>query len=191
MPEVYVECDAEGHYFVRDGRGLQKATPVVIIGQVDPDEREASEHGAGINLTQPVVEDNSNDIMEALQFGLDGFYGDMQLDKTPGPITFHAEALVTDGAGNVAAPIVGAPGLGFSHRILDVTVRCIALVGSLVIITDGVTEACHLPCDISNGRDRAPVNMKCADNAAINGVISGGGAVVTYIVGVSFRTEVT
>lgn len=186
-----IESDGQGNFWIRDGRGLQEVTPVVIVGKVDPDERIAGDHGTGIELHVPVLEDNSNDILVALRDGLDGFYGDMLAGRNPGPITFRAVVLTTDGAGDVTGDIVAAPGPGNSHRILDVTVRCIALVGSLVIIGDGITDAAHLPCDISNGRDRAPVNMLCADNAAIVGTISGGGAAVMYIVGVSFRTETT
>jgi hypothetical protein len=89
MKEAHVESDGQGNYYIRDGRNLQNVIPVVVIGQVDPDERTASEHGTGINLDLPVDDAVTRTILAAIEAINTGIQTDTTKIKRFGYMSVH------------------------------------------------------------------------------------------------------
>lgn len=166
-----LESDGQ-RFWVRDGQGLLEPIPVVIVGHVDPDEKNAGEFGDGISPSDRSTE---------------GFYGPRD-NTNPGDIVVVETAVTSDVAGVIAGPgavLAPAPGTGVRYRLLGVMLQGANLVGGILTIHGNtlITNNCN------NGHDFIGCNVAVGEDTALSCAGAGMGNTITYTVKVRYRTE--
>ena len=165
-----IESDGK-KFWIRDGRGLEEPIPVIILGHVDPDEKNAGQSGEGISPSGRQTE---------------GFFGPRQ-NVNPGEIGIAGAVMKTDAAGDFVGDLFASPGIGKRLRVLHVSVHGLDAtpweatvnIGTSIEIT-GVKQ--NYPIDM-------PANAKEAEDTAIVVIIADGGNELNYAIHASARYE--
>lgn len=144
----------------------------------------------------PIVEENSATIMNCLLLGLEGYFGNLGADKSPGEFKVYAGHVTTNVGGDGNLAHMAAPGAGKKYRVITVDVHLDAAspstAGTVTVGTtsdaDSVWEGAGCPGRAGRG-PALPVNVLTTTNEAVNLVITGGAASTVYYITVVARIE--
>ena len=150
--------------FVEPGSPIQEAVPVVVMGELEPDDSKALKDGVGSRLRSQ-----------------EGFYGP-PYDTNPGQFVSDEVALTTDGGG-AAAGALGTPTAGRHYRLIATWWRGPADAAGHVTI-----GPCGHVTDVV-GSDPKPCNAVSGDGLDIAVAVTAAAAAAVYVAGATFRLE--